>query len=217
MTDPAPPVHDAASPGVPAKCIACHRELNSPAVCDYCHTLNPINAPTDYFQLLGVDRRFDLDTDELRKKFLALNRHAHPDFHTHDTPEVRELSLNVASAVNDAYRTLNDPISRAEYLLEILGGPSSAADKSTPDGLVAEMMQLQERIDEAPDEDQLAPLAAELRLRLEGMVEKLGELFARIGGDAACEAVRQSTLRGIRRHLNAISYLRRLVNMTQPK
>ena len=143
MTDQAQPLHETSPQGVPAKCIACDRELNSPVVCDYCHTLNPINSPTDYFQLLGIERRFDLDADTLRQKFLALNRHAHPDFHTGDTPEVRELSLNVASAVNDAYRTLQDPISRAEYLLEVLGGPSSATDKSTPDGLVMEMMELQ--------------------------------------------------------------------------
>ena len=138
-----------AASALPAKCIACNRELHSAAVCDYCHTLNPISAPTDYFQLLGVDRRFDLDADELRRKYLALNRHAHPDFHTAETPEVRELSLNISSAVNDAYRTLRDPISRAEYLLEVLGGSSSASDKSTPDGFLAEMMELQEQVNEA--------------------------------------------------------------------
>ena len=214
MTDSAQPVRDKASPGVPAKCIACNHELNSPVVCDYCHTLNPIHSLTDYFQVLGVDRRFDLDADQLRKKFLALNRHAHPDFHTSDTPEVRELSLRVASTVNDAYRTLSDPVSRAEYLLELLGGPSSAADKSTPDGLVAEMMDLQEQIDEAPDKTRLA---ATLQARLDRMVDGLGKLFARIGADAACEAVRQSTLREIRHHLNAISYLRRLVTLSESK
>ena len=81
-----------------------------------------------------------------------------------------------------------------------------------------EMMELQEQIDGAaadPDKARLATLAAELRMRLDQMVDGLGELFGRIGADAACEAVRQSTLAEIRQDLNAISYVRRLLKLSE--
>ena len=117
---------NAAEPtSLPAKCSVCNHTLNTPAVCDYCHTLSPAAEMVDYFRLLGVPRRFGLDEQELRRKYLALNRHAHPDFHTEDSPEVKDLALKISSALNNAYRTLSDPVERAEYLMELLGGKST--------------------------------------------------------------------------------------------
>jgi len=207
-------------PAAPSKCVACDRQMASAAVCDYCHTLNPITAPTDYFHLLGLPRRFDLDTDQLRGKYLALNRHSHPDFHTRDDPEVQRLSLSVSSAINDAYRTLRDPIMRAEYLVELLGGGSSADEKSVPDGFLGEMMALQEKLAEAAaDGDEPARLAMKTALE-ERLAEKVGQLtllFAEFDEQVGCEGMRLDQLSRLRRHLNAISYIRRLALMAAGK
>ncbi len=201
----------------PSKCVACNRQLQSAVVCDYCHTLNPITSPTDYFQLLGLPRRFDLDADELRRKYLALNRHSHPDFHTGDDPEVQRLSLSVSSAINDAYRTLRDATARAEYLVELLGGGSSAADKSVPDGFLEKAMRLQEELAEADDPHAREAMRAALASRLAERVGQLSALFGRFDEQVACEGMRLDQLARLRRHLNAISYLRRLVRMAAEK
>jgi len=203
---------------VPAKCVACDHELQAPVVCDYCHSLNPISGPTDYFALLGVPRRFDLDADDLRGRYLALNRHAHPDFHTNDDPAVRDLSLTVASALNDAYRALSEPISRAEYLLTLLGGRPSAEDKSTPDGFLVEMAALQEELYDAKaesDDETRSQMAAELTARLDKRVARVAELFGGFDTQVGCEAIRQSELDRIRRELNAISYVRKLLSVAK--
>lgn len=225
MTDPqprqptdAPPVRAPETQAVPAKCVACEREISAAVVCDYCHSLNPISAPTDYFTLLGAPRKFDLDADELRRKYLELNRYAHPDFHTNDSPEVKDLSLTVASALNDAYRILSDPISRAAYLLELLGGKSSADDKSTPDGFLAEVATVQEELYEARaagDDAKVNEMAATLAERLDAMVAELAEVFGGFGAQVGCEAIRQSEMVKIRRQLNAISYIRRLLTVAR--
>jgi len=199
---------------VPAKCVACARELHTPVVCDYCHSLNPISGPTDHFTLLGVPRRFEVDQAQLRSRYLALNRHAHPDFHSNDNPAVRELSLTVAAAVNDAYRTLSDPFTRGEYLLALLGGRPSAEDKSTPDGFLAEMAEIQEKLYTARaerDQQTMRRTAAELTDRFERRIARLGEMFGGFDTQVGCEAVRQSELDRIRKELNAISYVRRLL------
>ena len=73
---------------LPAKCTHCSRPMSQPLVCDFCNSLNPIPAVMDYFTLLGVPRQFSLDETELHRRFVALNRHAHPDFHGGESPEV---------------------------------------------------------------------------------------------------------------------------------
>ncbi len=199
---------------MPTKCVACDHEMHAAVVCDYCHSLNPISSPADYFALLGVPRRYDLSADELRQKYLALNRHAHPDFHANDSPEVRDLSMTIASALNDAYRTLNDPISRAEYLLEVLGGAGSADDRSTPDGFMDVVDGLQEELfDAQQDAAAKQHLGEAFGERLSAMVAELADVFSSFDTQVGCEAIRQSELARIRRQLNAISYIRRLLSV----
>jgi len=201
----------------PAKCTHCDKPMTTPLVCDYCHALFPkVAASSDYFTMLGVPRRFDLDEDVLHRKFLALNRHAHPDFHANDSPEVQQLSLSVASAVNDAYRTLKDPATRGAYLLELLGGKSSADDKSVPDGFLATMLMMQEELEDArgaDDREELARLREVLRTQQAGLLRRIAGLFGQIESAAACEAVRSGLLNEIRKQLNAVSYVRKLLSL----
>lgn len=202
---------------VPAKCRQCSKPMTTPLVCDYCHALFPQAATvSDYFTMLGMPRQFDLDQDVLRQKFLALSRHAHPDFHANESPEVRQLSLNVSATINDAYRTLRDPASRGAYLLELLGGKSSAEDKSVPDGFLPTMMMMQEEIEDAAsaeNDDDLVRLGEVLQTQQDGLIRRVGGLFAELTEASACEAVRIDLLGEIRRQLNAVSYVRKLTSL----
>src|ERR1700694_3851707 len=77
--------------------------------------------PVDYFTFFGFPRKLNLDTAALEKEFYALSRQLHPDvFGQADTQE-RAWSLEQSSMLNDAYRTLKDPIKRTEYLLRLEG------------------------------------------------------------------------------------------------
>jgi molecular chaperone HscB len=201
---------------IPSKCAACDRAMSTPVVCDYCHALQ---APglTDYFTLLGVERRFDIDEAELHRRFLALNRHAHPDFHGGESPEVQALSLRVSAAINDAYRTLRDPAARAGYLLELLGGQSSAQDKSVPEGFLSTMMMMQEEIADARaagDADELSRLAQVLQTQRDGLMRTIGGLFQEHQRSVACNAVAAGVLGEIRQQLNAVSYVRKLLSQS---
>jgi len=201
----------------PAKCEHCRRPLSTPVVCDYCHALNPVASMTDYFTLLGLPRRYDIDPQELRRKFFALNRHAHPDFHVGESSEVQQLSLQVSAGINDAYRTLLDPASRAAYLLELLGGKSSAEDKSVPDGFLETMMMLQEDLAEAKaggNADEMRRIVDVLRTQHDGLIRRIGQLFEEYQEAITCAAVRSDLLDAIRRQINAVSYVRKLLSQT---
>ena len=201
---------------VPEKCTRCNKPMSTPLACDYCHALFPQAATAnDYFQMLSVPRQFDLDEKLLHDKFLALNRHAHPDFHANETPEVQQLSLQISAAVNDAYRTLTDPLQRGAYLLQLLGGKTSAEDKSVPDGFLPTMMMMQEEIEDAKSGNeprQLDSIRVTLQNQHDGLLKRISNLFKDLEPASACQVVMEDYLGEIRKNLNAVSYVRKLLS-----
>ena len=198
----------------PVKCAHCDKTMSTPVVCDYCHTIGPEAAVADHFTLLDLPRRFDLDPAEIHRKFLALSRHAHPDFHAEDTPEVQQLHLKVSAALNDAYRTLKDPAARAAYLLSLFGGKSSADDKSVPDGFLGAMMMMQEELAdaiEADDHAEITRIAEVLKTQHDGLVRRIGTLFEQYQESVSCKAVVDDLLGELRQQLNAVSYAKKLL------
>jgi molecular chaperone HscB len=88
--------------------------------CSSCGKVQPPK-PVDYFTFFGFPRKLDLDTAKLEKEFYALSRRLHPDVFGKSDEQERAWSLEQSSMLNDAYRTLKDPIKRTEYLLRIEG------------------------------------------------------------------------------------------------
>ncbi len=88
--------------------------------CSSCGKVQP-PVPVDYFMFFGFTAKLDLDTASLEKEFYALSRRLHPDLFAQANPEERAFSLEQSSMLNDAYRTLKDPIKRTEYLLRLEG------------------------------------------------------------------------------------------------
>ncbi|HUS47436.1 MAG TPA: Fe-S protein assembly co-chaperone HscB [Phycisphaerae bacterium] len=200
----------------PAKCRKCDRQMSSPLVCDYCKELNPAAAVTDYFTLLGLPQRFDLDEGELHDKYVALSRFAHPDFHAGEPEEVQRLHLRVSAAINDAYGTLKDPAARAAYLLELLGGKGSAQDKSVPDGFLGTMMMMQEELADAKsagDAAELGRLRKVLQTQHDGLLRRIAGFFSDLEQAVGCEAVRADLLGEIRKQSNAVSYVKKLLSL----
>ena len=199
---------------MPTKCKLCDKPMSTTVVCDFCHSLNAPGV-SDYYTLLGLERRFDIDLAQLQQKFLALTRHAHPDHHAKDTPDVQALALRISAGLNDAYRTLKEPSARASYLLELLGGKSSAQDKSVPDGFLGTIVMMQEELADAKasaDEGELSRLRSVLQTQYEGLMKRIGGLFADYQEALSCEAVRTDLLREIRQQINAVSYVRKLLS-----
>jgi molecular chaperone HscB len=190
--------------------------MTQPVLCDSCASLNPLPAVTDHFALLGLPRRFELDEKLLHERYVALSRHSHPDFHANDDPEVRMLALQVSSSVNDAYRTLSDPVLRAGYLLGLLGGSSMAQEKSVPEGFLSSIMMLQEEFQDAKaagDAKTLGDLGEVLRNQKEGFLRRVRTAFEQLDSASACEAARQDVLHEIRQLLNAVAYVRKMMTL----
>jgi len=88
--------------------------------CDACGKVQPA-VPTDYFSFFGLPRKLNIDTAALERELFALSRRLHPDLYANASDQEQSWSLEQTSKLNDAYRTLRDPILRTEYLLKIQG------------------------------------------------------------------------------------------------
>jgi molecular chaperone HscB len=78
-------------------------------------------AEQDYFSFFGLPRKLNIDVSALDKDFYALSRKLHPDLYAKASSQEQAWSLQQSSRLNDAYRTLKDPVKRTQYLLQLEG------------------------------------------------------------------------------------------------
>jgi molecular chaperone HscB len=119
--------------------------------CPQCTKILSIGRHGDYFGFLGLPRRLNLDPAELERQFRALSRQFHPDYFYNAPPAERRASLERSSYLNDAYRTLKQPIARVEYLLQLEGFAPAESGNKVPPALLEEVFALNEELDEIRD------------------------------------------------------------------
>lgn len=170
-------------------CWHCQSEVTGEYFCERCVKVQPVSKETDYFTCLGFPRRLTLDPQKLEAKFYELSRTFHPDFYQTKSTAEQTISLSNAAVLNTAYRTLRDPIQRAEYLLALETGSVKDIRTSPPADLFEEILALQDTLEEYRasdrDSDQDHRLRATLQTeqealerRKEAMESQLRQLFA---------------------------------------
>ncbi|HZR58434.1 MAG TPA: Fe-S protein assembly co-chaperone HscB [Terriglobales bacterium] len=100
-------------------CWSCG-EMRAAQYCKSCGKVQP-PAPVDYFSFFGLPRKLNINVALLEREFYELSRKLHPDLNARADSREQEWSLEQSSHLNDAYRTLKDPIKRTEYLLRLEG------------------------------------------------------------------------------------------------
>jgi molecular chaperone HscB len=191
--------------------------------CPRCDKILTLGRHGDYFVFFGLDRRLQLETKDLERRFRAMSRQFHPDFYCNATQTERLASLERSAYLNDAYRTLREPVARLEYLLKLEGyAPKESRVPSTqvPAGLLEEVFALNEELEAIQElRESGAPAAgvaarlADARQPIEGNItrhdETLETLMRRHDEQAAIgdEAGRKATLDGLRTLLLERTYL----------
>jgi len=132
----------------------------------------------DHFARLGLPAALDLDAGALDRAYFARQREWHPDRFVGKPPEQRAKASIEAAGLNDAYRTLKDPLSRAFYLAD-LGGVELPGDGKTIDDpeLLMEAMETREELHEAGSIAAVDTLAVQAREEMQKALAGLGELF----------------------------------------
>ncbi len=114
----------------------------------------------------------------------------HPDRHVNESDRDKHLSVQVASWINQAYETLQDPVKRSLYLLEISGANIPDDSTTTSDtGFLMEQIEFREAVDacrRAPDGlARSEQIEARLRQREQQLVTEFVASFEVSDFDAA--------------------------------
>ena len=137
---------------------------------------------TSPFELLGVPVLFALDEQELEKRHRDLSRALHPDRYAGRPSSERREALSRAISVNEAFRKLRDPISRAEALLEQLGSAVTETNQPKPEpALLMQVMEQREALSlarRARDKPKIEHIAASADERAEDAAEHMADAFS---------------------------------------
>jgi molecular chaperone HscB len=150
----------------------------------FCHACGRVQppAPVDFFAFFGLPRKLQIDTAKLEREFYQLSRKLHPDLYAQAGDQEREWSLEQTSRLNDAYRTLKDPILRTRYLLHLQGieleeQSKSATEKAKAAGIAKKQVVPADLLEEVFELNmQLEELKAQKKLGEDdpALIEELG-------------------------------------------
>jgi molecular chaperone HscB len=210
----------------PLVCWSCHERTIGTHFCSSCGKMLQIPEKSDYFAMFEIPRKLWIEMGELEKKFLQLSWKLHPDNYVNASPEEREISLKRSSELNDAYRTLREPVARVEYLLAIEGTRVEGKNKQqAPAELLEEVFELNESLDELREAKTASGDTTALKQRLETAQKTFQAKLEEVDGelqvvakewDAAVdakanEAGRKIVMAKLNELLNRRSYIRNLV------
>lgn len=211
-------------------CWHCQSEVSGEYFCDRCVKVQPVSKETDYFTCFGFPRRLTIDPGKLEAKFYELSRAFHPDFYQNKSETEQTISLGNSATLNSAYRTLRDPIQRAEYLLDLEAGAVKEIRNSPPADLFEEILELQDTLNEYRGADCSSGTGQQLRAKLQAeqrtleqrkqdMETSLQQLFTdwdrlQEQGDATSQArsERDRLLKQMREILSNRTYVKSIVN-----
>jgi len=194
----------AASPlsGETSSCWSCG-DMRAAHFCESCGKVQPA-VPADYFRFFGLSRKLNIDIPGLEKDFYALSRKLHPDLSARASSQEQQWSLEQSSLLNDAYRTLKDPVKRTQYLLKLEGVELEEQSKSATEQARATGEAKKQIV--PPD---LLEEVFELNMQLEewSMHKKMGEDDPSLKQEiekqkAALEVKNESLLQELKTHWN---------------
>ena len=172
----------------------------------------------DYFETFGWARRLRLDVSALRQRFYELSRRTHPDFHQAAPAAEQARILETSALLNAAYRTLRDPVARADYLVRLEEGRTTregdTQKPTAPPALLVEMFEIQEALAEARTGALDDATRATLSTERDRLHTRFRDVEARVAGeladawDAASSEARPRALAAIKEALATRAYLK---------
>jgi molecular chaperone HscB len=216
------------------RCWSCDRDVESAVTCAHCGALLPPREKEDFFAVLGLPAEFSVDLRAAEDNFRERSRQFHPDKFAKADPRARRASLQRSVQLNEAWRTIRDPVRRAEYLLKLCGydvggetgatgpavaehdasstPPSSRRRIPVPTVLLSEILELREALADARSEGDSArilSLAAEVGQKSEHAMALVASEFERARSEPA---TRGSALESVASALIALRYYQRFLD-----
>ncbi|HET6266136.1 MAG TPA: Fe-S protein assembly co-chaperone HscB [Acidobacteriota bacterium] len=163
------------------KCPHCNQQTAQLEFCDKCGKVLPVPADQDFYTVLGYPARIlQIDEADLEKRLFELNRKFHPDRFAGKSAQEIQFSHDRSSAVNNAYRTLKNPVSRAKYIVESTLGSIEEKSAKVPIDMAERFFEIQDLLETIRESNGNPPADAvrEVREAEKELKEKVKSLEA---------------------------------------
>jgi molecular chaperone HscB len=185
-------------------CWSCANEVAAAdPVCPSCGKVQPpppAGSQPDRFAVLGLSPSFD-EPVGLDDRFRALSRKLHPDRFARATAQERRYSLEQTTLLNEAYKTLKDPVRRAEHLLALRG--IKGDPKMSPEFLEQTLEDREKLLEAKMSGQPLDALAKGVREKRDRTLQDVRALVEN-GGDLARAAELLARMRYYARYLDEV-------------
>lgn len=150
----------------------------------------------NYFEIFDVPVMVDVDMNRVNQIYRQLQKAVHPDRFASDSEQARRIAMQQTSLINQAFQTLKDPVSRAQYMLKLQGMDINAETDTTMDAeFLMEQMEFREALTEVPDAadplQKLDMMAADLNKKLQNLMSNFASHISDKALDNAREDVRK--------------------------
>ncbi|XP_064074259.1 iron-sulfur cluster co-chaperone protein HscB [Vanessa tameamea] len=160
-------------------CWSCGNNITtmvSNLFCSNCKVLQRPDKSENYFKVLGVKETYDLDESELSMKYKELQKYLHPDKYANRNKEEQEISAQYSSLVNDAYKTLLEPLTRGIYMLR-LRGKEIPENTQLDQEFLFKIMEKNEEVENADTEEEIMRLDKENKAVIKDLQKQLSTAF----------------------------------------
>lgn len=165
--------------------------------------------PHNFYDFFEIPHRLSLDLKDLEQRFYSLSRKWHPDRFARAAAEDRQQAEDASAILNDGYRTLRDPIKRANYLLKEQGFDiGEQQSKEVPPELLEEVFELNMALEES-DAGAIAKARATFEKMEQVIDQQLNTKFQEYDAQPSRELLSQ-----VRSLLNHRKYVTNLVGRT---
>ena len=144
------------------------------------------------FVLFDLPEQFALDRADVDARWRCLQASAHPDKFAAEGAAAQRLAMQWSVRINEAYRRLREPLTRAAYLCELRGAPIAAhSNTAMPPEFLMRQMAWRDALDDSPSDTELGMLDAQVRAAEADLLEQVTALLDEEAAPAqAAERVR---------------------------
>ncbi|GAB4834145.1 hypothetical protein Ancab_032409 [Ancistrocladus abbreviatus] len=176
-------------------CWNCYSILQSKPslVCESCRSIQPVDHSVDYFQIFGLEKKFDIEEGGLEGKYKGWQKKLHPDLVHSKSERERGYAAEQSARVIDAYRTLNNPLSRAIYIMKLQGVHVDEEQTVSDPELLGEIMEIRESVEEAADSQSLKQIQSQVQEKLTQWSNSFLSAFRSQSIEEAIDSIRRMT------------------------
>lgn len=120
------------------------------------------------FDIFNLPINFELNKQLLSERYLKLQKQLHPDNFVTAEPFKQRLAIEQSADINEAFATLNNPVSRAEAIITLHTGQIPSIEEKSITDVTFLMQQLEwreklEEIETTNDEAALSDFAKQVK------------------------------------------------------